>query len=285
MIVPSMPGGGYDLTARALAQAGREAGLGETEIVSLPGASGVVGLNRLALSDDSHTVLIMGLGLVGALETSPSEHRIDDVTPIARLVTEPEVVLVPAASPWRTLADAFAAWRAEPGLPVGGGSAGGGADGQIVARLAQAAGVPADRLRYRRFDGGGDLLPPLLTGEVRLAVSGVGEYLGQLRAGTVRALAVSGRSRVPGLDAPTLAEAGADVDIVNWRGVLAPPGIGADARRRLERWFDDVRGTDRWRALLAENGWSEAHLTGEEFARFLRDQRVGVAATPAPPPR
>ena len=167
VIAPSVAGGGYDLTARSLARGWAAEGVVVDDVLVLPGSGGVVGLNRLALEQgNDRLLLVMGLGLVGALSTTPSDHEIADVTPIARLVTEPEVVLVPAASPLRTLDDLTNAWRQDPAaLQFAGGSAEGGPDGLFRTQLARTVGVDPRASEYRVFDGGGELLPALLTGE------------------------------------------------------------------------------------------------------------------------
>ncbi|WP_204870790.1 MULTISPECIES: tripartite tricarboxylate transporter substrate binding protein [Nocardiaceae] len=285
VIAPSVAGGGYDLTARSLARGWAAEGVVVDDVLVLPGSGGVVGLNRLALEQgNDRLLLVMGLGLVGALSTTPSDHEIADVTPIARLVTEPEVVLVPAASPLRTLADLTNAWRQDPAaLQFAGGSAEGGPDGLFRTQLARAVGVDPRASEYRVFDGGGELLPALLTGEVDVATTGVSEYLDQIASGTVRALAVSSSERVEGIDAPTVREQGVDLDFDNWRGILAPPGLPPE---RVDRLIADVTalvGSPLWQEILAQNGWRDALLTGDDFASFLREQADLVRSTIDPP--
>ncbi|AMY20890.1 MULTISPECIES: Bug family tripartite tricarboxylate transporter substrate binding protein [Nocardiaceae] len=280
IIAPSVAGGGYDLTARSVSRAWAAQGVAVDDVLVLPGSGGVVGLGRLAAErGNEHLLLMMGLGLVGALATIPSEYTLDDVTPIARLVTEPEVVLVPAASPLRTLDDLVARWRADDDLRFGGGSATGGPDGLFRTRLARAIGVDPDATGYRVFDGGGELLPALLTGEVDVATTGVSEYLDQLASGTVRALAVSSDDAVAGVDAPTLREEGVDLVFDNWRGLMAPPGLPPDRVRTLIRQVGELVASDDWARLTERNGWQNALLTGDDFRAFLRDQADMVAAT------
>lgn len=281
IIAPAGAGGGYDFTARSLARAWNAEGTEVDGVLVLPGSGGVVGLNRIALErGNDRLLLMMGLGLVGALATAPSEHRIDDVTPIARLVTEPEVVLVPAASPLRTLDDLLARWRTEPTtLEFAGGSAAGGPDGLFRTRLASTVGIDPASSGYRIYDGGGELLPALLTGQVDVATTGISEYIDQIASGTVRALAVSSAERVAGVDAPTLREQGVDLTFDNWRGLLAPPGLSSE---RTDRLVEDVRALQDspvWREILLRNGWSNALLTGSEFVKFLEEQRILVDET------
>ncbi|MGA9873019.1 MAG: tripartite tricarboxylate transporter substrate-binding protein [Rhodococcus sp. (in: high G+C Gram-positive bacteria)] len=281
-VVPSDAGGGYDLTARNLTQALTSENSGtDYDVVVLPGSGGVVGLGRIALeSGNPDLAMVMGLGLIGTLETSPSDHAISEVTPIAKILEEPEVVLVPANSPIRSMADLVAAWRSNPAaLRFAGGSAEGGPDGLFRILLARAIGVDAAASQYRQYDGGGQLLPALLTGDVDVATTGVSEYLDQIAAGTVRALAVSSAERIEVVDAPTTREAGVDVVFANWRGLLAPPGLTAD---EVDIWTNRIRELDAsaaWQDILVRNGWRSAVLTDTPFAEFLGEQAAFVART------
>lgn len=279
-VVPSDAGGGYDLTARNLAQA-LSSDSTDYDVVVLPGSGGVVGLGRLALeAGNADLAMVMGLGLIGALETTESDHSISDVTPVAKLLEEPEVVLVPSNSPFRTMSDLVDAWRADPaGLSFAGGSAEGGADGLFRLLLARAIGVDASASTYTQFEGGGQLLPALLTGDVDVATTGASEYLDQIAAGTVRALAISTEQRVEVVDAPTAREAGVDVVFANWRGILAPPGLTAE---QLGVWTDRIEHLDRssvWQQILTRNGWRSAITTGSDFDRFLSEQSTFVHET------
>ena len=106
IVVPADPGGGWDQTGRAMQQDLQGSGLVRTATVTnVGGAGGTVGLASLANTTDPHTLLVMGLVMVGAVETNESQARIEDTTPIARLTEEPLVVVVPASSPYQTLED------------------------------------------------------------------------------------------------------------------------------------------------------------------------------------
>lgn len=272
IMVPTEVGGGYDLTARTLAAAMTSGAGGATAagptVFDLPGGGGSAALARLrADAGDPRLTMVMGFGLVGAL--AAEGRGLGAVTPIARLVTEPEILAVPAASPFRTVADLVAAWRADPGaVVVAGVSEPGGPDGVLARRLAAAVGVPADAVRYRTLRGD-TLLPALLSGEVDVAATGLGETVGQVDAGTVRPLAVSSPARSPRLDAPTLSESGVDLALENWRGVIAPPGLAPADRDELVALVADARGSDEWREAVDRFGWTPAPLDGDAFGAFL----------------
>nr|WP_197973436.1 tripartite tricarboxylate transporter substrate binding protein [Streptomyces gossypiisoli] len=278
-MVPNTPGGGYDITARTAAKNAEDAGLtSNIEVFNLPGAGGTVGLTRLVSEHgNGKLAMSMGLGVVGAVRSNDAPKTLADTTPIARLTEEQDVVVVAKDSPYRTIDDLIDAWKADPGkLPVGGGSSPGGPDHLAPMLMAQAAGISPKQVNYIPFDGGGELLASILGNKVAFGVSGVGEYLDQIKAGELRLLAVTGPERVDGLDAPTLQEAGFDVNFTNWRGIVAPPGLTDAERDKLVRLIEELHDSPEWQASLKQNGWDDAFLSGEEFGDFLnaQDQRV-----------
>ncbi|MFF0113474.1 Bug family tripartite tricarboxylate transporter substrate binding protein [Streptomyces prasinus] len=278
-MVPNTPGGGYDITARTAAKNAEDAGLTHgIEVFNLPGAGGTVGLSRLVSEHgNGRLAMSMGLGVVGAVRSNGAPKTLADTTPVARLTEEQDVVVVARNSPYKTIDDLIGAWKENPGkVPVGGGSSPGGPDHLAPMLMARAAGIAPKQVNYIPFDGGGELLASILGNKVGFGVSGVGEYLDQIRAGELRLLAVTGPERVPGLDAPTLREAGYDVNFTNWRGIVAPPGLTDAERDQLIVLVEELHDSNEWRASLKQNGWDDAFLTGEEFGEFLEaeDERV-----------
>lgn len=281
VMVPNSPGSGYDVTARTAVKIADTAGLADSaEVFNLSGGGGVLALSRLLHeTGNPDLVMMMGLGVIGATVTAKSDAAVTDATPIARLLEEPEAIMVPASSGLRDIGDLLRAWKSRPdGFVVGGGSSVGGPDYLLAMQLAQASGIDAHLVAYRPFDGGGALLPAVLDQQVDFAVSGPREYTEQIRSGQLRVLAVSGGTRVPGIDAPTLTESGIDVVFANWRGVLAPPGITTADRDALIATFASLNKNAEWQAELTRNGWTDALLTGDQFAAFLVEQNRSVAA-------
>jgi putative tricarboxylic transport membrane protein len=275
IIVPADPGGGWDQTARSMQADLQSEGLVSTATVTnVGGAGGTVGLANLANTTDPNTLMVMGLVMVGAVETNQSQARIEDTTPIARLTEEQEVIVVPADSPYQTIDDLVEDVVANgKDVAITGGSAG-GTDHILAAMLLKAAGVPADevgdKLNYIAYSGGGESLAALLGGNVDAGISGVGEYAEQVKAGELRALAVSGGERVDALpDTPTLTEAGYDVVLTNWRGVVAPGNVSEEQAAALTELVTSLAESEAWQATLAEKGWDDAFLAGAEFDSYL----------------
>lgn len=282
MMVPNSPGGGYDLTARTAVKIMEDDDItGRVEVFNVIGAGGTVAMARLMNErGNGDLMMMMGLGVVGATYTNGSGIKASDATPLARVVEEQEGILVPADSPFKTMDDFVAAWKADPAkVTVGGGSSPGGPDHLFPMETARAAGIDPKQVNFITYDGGGDLLTALLGRKIAVGTSGLGEYVDQIEAGQVRVLAVSGDERVEGVDAPTLREAGIDLTFTNWRGVLAPPGISGDQRASLVKLLEELHSTDAWKEALVKNGWSDAFATGPEFEQFLRDQDDRVSST------
>ncbi len=278
-MVPNTPGGGYDITARTAAKNAEDAGLTHNiEVFNLPGAGGTVGLTRLVGEHgNGKLAMSMGLGVVGAVHTNKSPKTLGDTTPIARLTEEQDIVVVAKDSPYKTIDDLLAAWKKNPAkLPVGGGSSPGGPDHLAPMLMAKAAGIEPKTVNYIPFDGGGELLASILGNKVAFGVSGVGEYLDQIKSGELRLLAVTGPQRVKGLDAPTLREAGLDTDFTNWRGIVAPPGLTDAERDKLVTLVEKLHASPEWQESMKKNGWDDAFLTGEKFGDFLDEQDKSV---------
>jgi putative tricarboxylic transport membrane protein len=282
MMIPNSPGGGYDLTGRAGVKIMEDEELtGRFEITNVLGASGTVAMQRLINEKGADDlVMTMGLGVVGAVYTNKSKAVVSKATPIARLVEEQEGILVPEDSPFKTVDDLVQAWKKDPdGVTVGGGSSPGGPDHLFPMQLAKEIGVDPRDVKFISYDGGGPLTTALLGSKIDVGMSGLGEFEGQIKDGSLRVLAVSGAEPLETVDAPTLTESGVDMVFTNWRGVLAPPDITAEQRDYLTELFTEMHDTKEWRAALKRNGWTDNFATGDEFAEFLKEQDERVATT------
>jgi putative tricarboxylic transport membrane protein len=259
----------------------QRAGVARTASVeNIPGAAGTIGLARFIGNERGKTDVIMvsGLIMLGAVVTNRSPVTLDDVTPIARLTGEYEVIAVPVASRFQSLQDLMTAFRDRPeSISWGGGSAG-GSDQILAGLVAQAVGVAPSRVNYIAFSGGGEAMSAILGGQVDAGVNGLAEFAAQIDAGTVRVLGISSPERLPGLDVPTLREQGVDVEFENWRSLVAPPGIGVEDRRRLEAAVSAMVRSDEWREALGRYRWIDRYLGGDPFARFVDAEEARVRA-------
>lgn len=285
IVVPADPGGGWDQTGRALSQLLTEEEIvGSAPVTNVGGAGGTVGLAQLANEKDPATLMVMGLVMVGAVETNASAVRIEDMTPIARLTDEPLVVVVPADSEYDSVDELVedVVGRGQA-VTVTGGSAG-GADHILAGLMLEEAGLDgaeiAEKLNYTPNSGGGEATSLILGGKVAAGISGVGEFLQHIEAGTMKALAVSSEEPVEQLpDVPTITDAGYDVVLTNWRGVIAPGGIDEASRDELTRIVTELHESDAWTAELETRGWTDAFLTGTDFDDFLAENTDEVSTT------
>ncbi|MDZ7928896.1 MAG: tripartite tricarboxylate transporter substrate-binding protein [Rhodococcus sp. (in: high G+C Gram-positive bacteria)] len=271
LIAPAAAGGGWDLVARESQQALRSDGIvNNAQVVNVPGAGGTIGLSQLEnLSGQPTTVMITGTVMLGGIAINNSEITLADTVPIAKLAEDFEVFVVPKDSPIQNLEDMIEAWRANPGgLPIGGGSLG-GIDHIVAGQLAQEADIDPAAINYIAYSGGGEVLTSLLSNTVGVAVSGFNDFRDQIEAGNVRALAVAAPEPLEGFDVDTFIEQGYDVDLVNWRGIVAPPGISDEDRQTLIEIVAEMVETEQWATAVERNRWKESVLTGDEFGEFL----------------
>jgi putative tricarboxylic transport membrane protein len=272
LFVPAAPGGGWDSTARTMEIAMRADGIAkEFKFEHAPGAGGAVGLPKFIQTrkGQADALMVGGMVMVGALLTNKSPVSMKDVTPIARLTGEANVIVVPTDSPIKTMKDWVDAFKKEPGkVNVAGGSAG-GTDHILMGMIAKSLGIDAKQVAYVAFAGGGPATAAILGNQVASGTSGVGEFAEQVKAGKMRALAVSGASRVAGIDAPTLKEAGINVELVNWRGVFGAPGLSADQAAALVGVVDKMVKGPTWQAELKKKDWTDVYLSGAAFGTFL----------------
>lgn len=281
IMVPNTPGGGYDTTARTAAKVMEDAKIATgVQVFNLPGAGGTVGLQRTVNEKGNGKLAMqMGLGVVGASYTSKSAATLTQTTPLAKLIEEAGAIVVPKDSPYKTINDLVAAWKANPkGIAVGGGSSPGGPDHLLPMQLAKTVGIDPKQVNFVSYDGGGELLPAVLGGKVAFGASGFGEFLDQVEAGQIRVLAVTSEAPIEALkDVPTLKSSGIDLVFTNWRGIVAPPGI-SDADKKV--WIDvltKMHESEEWKAELKKRGWTDAFVTGDEFGTFLTEQDKAVA--------
>ncbi|QDO89823.1 tripartite tricarboxylate transporter substrate binding protein [Ornithinimicrobium ciconiae] len=278
-MVPNAAGSGWDMTARTAAAAMEgEGSLNRVDVFNVDGANGTVGLARLVDDDgNGELVMQMGFGLVAATVSQESAITFSDTTPVAKLIDDYLAVTVPADSEFEDLESLIAAWQAEPNLKIGGGSAIGGADHLAPLLIAEANGISRTDVNYVTFGGSG-VLPAVLGGQVDFAFTSAADVGELVEAGELRVLATTGPTRYEGLpDVPTLSEAGTEVEVANWRGVVAPPDLEDAEIEALIAAFDEVHASDHWQTAMERNGWIDAYMTGDEFSAYLEDQQAQIS--------
>lgn len=286
MLIPNSPGGGYDQTGRAAVATMEDLKTtgGSFDVTNVIGAGGSVAMTELMNErGDEQTMMTVGLGVVGSLYSFGNDYKLQDATPLAQLIEEYEGVLVPASSPFKTIGDFVDAWKEDPrSVVIGGGSSPGGPDHLFPMQLAAAVDVDPKDVRFITYDGGGPLTSALLGEKIQVGFSGLSEFEGQIKSGDLRVLAVSGDKRLESevaKDVPTLTESDIDLVFVNWRGVLAPPGISDKRRGELIEYLTEMHDSTEWQSVLKKNGWIDTFRTGADFDGFLTEQDERVSST------
>lgn len=280
LIAPAAPGGGWDGFARESQQAMRVNGVVNTaRVVNVPGAGGTIGLNQLGqMTGREDVMMVTGAVMLGAIELADTATTLDDVTLVARVADDYNVLVVPADSPYETIDDFVAGWAADPGGHAIAGGSLGSIDHLLSGMLGREIGIDPREVNYVAYSGGGEVLTSLLSNTATAGISGYNDFSDQIEAGTVRALGTSAAEPVDGIDIPTFIESGLDVEMSNWRGYLAPAGISDEARAELVAIVTEMHNTSEWEDAMTRNRWSGSFLVDEEFEAFIAEETIRVTA-------
>jgi putative tricarboxylic transport membrane protein len=283
-LVPASVGGGWDQTARAVAEAVTRTGLVEsTTLEHVSGGGGARAISYLVATGQTQpqTLMVSSTPIVlRAVRGATPSYR--DLQPIAAVLADYAAIAVRADSPHRDFAALAGAVRSTPGsMRVAGGSVRGGMDHLLAAKtFAVASGIDPKQLVYHPYDAGGAAFDALRNGHAEVLSSGLGEVLGRAKAGELRVLAVTAAERVPEAgNLPTLRELGHDLTFVNWRGFFGAPQMPqatADAHAAL---LGRLVETPEWQAVCARNAWQTLFLPRGEFAALLEAEEATARRT------
>jgi putative tricarboxylic transport membrane protein len=282
MMIPANPGGGWDTTGRALAKAMQDAGLAASvSFENKGGAAGAIGLAQFvnASKGDGNALMVMGAVMLGGIITGKPPVSVTQATPLARLTSEYNVFVVPAASPFKTMKDVVEVLKKDPGSVKWGGGSRGSTEHIAAAMLAREVGVDATKINYVAFRGGGEATAAILGNNVSVGGSGYSEFAQYIEAGKMRAIAVTAPARIKGIPVPTMKEQGYNVEIGNWRGVYGAPGITPAQRAALVDLIAKATRHKSWTEALEKNNWTPALLTGKEFEDFVDREFASLRAT------
>jgi putative tricarboxylic transport membrane protein len=277
MMIPANPGGGWDTTGRELAKALQSSGaVKNVQFDNKGGAAGAIGLAQFVNSakGDPNAVIMGGMVMVGGLITNKSAVKIDQITPIARLTSEYEVIVVPANGP-KTLKELLDKFKANPGSVSWGGGSAGGTDHILAGLMAKAIGADPAKVNYVPFKGGGEAVSAIIGGHVTAGISGYSEFAQHIKSGKMRALAVSSPKALEGI--ASLKEQGVDVELANWRGIFGAPGITKAQRDELIAAVEKGTKSAAWKESLKKNDWEDFYLPGDAYGKFVEDEnkRIG----------
>jgi putative tricarboxylic transport membrane protein len=272
MMIPASPGGGWDGTGREFAKAMQAAGVVKSvQFENKGGAGGTIGLAQFVNSSkgDPGAVMMTGFVMIGGITMNKSPVNLSQTTPLARLMSEYEVIVVPGNSPYKTLKELVEAFKANPGSISWGGGSAGGVDHVLAGMVAQSVGVEGSKVNYVPFKGGGEAVAAIIGGHVKAGISGYGEFAQHIQSGKMRALGISSEKRLAGINIPTIKEQGYDVVLANWRGIVGAPGITAAQKAELLKAIEATVKSKGWQDTLKKQEWDDFYLAGEPFSAFI----------------
>jgi len=284
-VVPGGAGGGWDGCARGTGEALVKSGiLGSASFENMSGGGGGKALAWMIKTQPKNTIMVQSTPIVlrsisrheGYISSDAASGVLSykDVTPIAGIIGDFGAIAVAADSPFQTFADVVAAYNADPkSVKMAGGSTRGSMDHLIGALAFQSAGANPNDVVYIPYDGGGQALAGLLSGEGQILSTGFSEALGA--GDQVRILGITANERsADAPDVPTLKEQGYDAYFVNWRGFFGPPGMDAGVRDEIANMLGDMQSTPEWEAVRKRNAYVNIYNPGDDFISFLETQTI-----------
>jgi putative tricarboxylic transport membrane protein len=280
IVAPAGAGGGWDTLARTVQRSLETEKLYSqpTSVVNKVGGGGAVGLAYVFTQKaNDYELVVYSPPLIINTLNKTFENNYKELTPLAKLITDYQVILVKADSPYKSMDDFMAALKKDPGaLKFGGASSPGSMDHLAIAKLAKVAGIDPGKLSYIAFNDVGSGLTALLGGNLAFMSTGVGEAIPQIEAKTVRALGVSSAERRGSVmkDVPTWKEAGYNVTYEVWRGIFGTPGMSTDAKKWWGDTLKKMSTSKTWKESLDKLQWVDAYADGDAFAKFLTEEEV-----------
>ena len=275
VVVPFSPGGAVDGPMRIIAQELSKR-LGQQVVVeNKPGAGATIGSELVAkAAPDGYTLLLASQtnAISATLYSRLPFDPVEDFTPISLIGREPGVLVVNPALPAKTFQEFVAYVKERPGQVDYASSGNGSGQHLFAALLATMTGMKMNHIPYR---GSGQATTDLLGGQVMVSIPGTAGMVGHIKAGKLRALAVTGDKRSPQLpDVPTVMESGVPgYEAYVWMGLLAPKGTPAPIVDRLHRELMQVLATSEVKAYMATAGIEIVGSTPAEFGRFFRTEK------------
>ena len=272
IIVPFPPGGVSDLVARPFAAALEKTVKQPVVVVNKTGASGNVGIQGVAVAKPDGYTLLASLSTISVtpevdrIMNRPPAFKLEDFAPIALLASDPQVLVVRKEAPWMTAADLVADAKKRPNQ-INYSHGGIYAIMHLAMELfTHAAGIKLVQIPY---PGGGPAMTALLGGHVEASTPGPQVVYPQVKAGALRALAVTGSKRLPGFpDVPTMKELGYDVDYYVWTGLFAPKAIPQDIMKVLREATRQAVNSVEFKTAIENMRTTVTYLDADEFQVF-----------------
>ncbi|WP_172369538.1 Bug family tripartite tricarboxylate transporter substrate binding protein [Sporosarcina jiandibaonis] len=281
IIAPSGAGGGWDLTARAIAKTMNDTKLIDKSITveNKPGGGGAVYMAEYATKEVKNDYVLLVKSPPILINNNKAEgnspYGYKDTTPLAQLTRDYGAIVVKADSEFKTLKDVLEAIKNDAkSVTLAGGSAPGSMDHLVGVLPAFKYGLDPKTVKYVSYDGGGEAVAALLGGNadvIATDASAIGQYV---KSGDVRVLAVSSSERLGGdlSEVPIFQEEGIDAEFTIWRGLFGPKEMSDAAFDYWSEKLEEMTKTDEWKAELEKNGWESEYRNSKDFTSYLEDQ-------------
>ena len=272
-------GGGYGTTAIAFAEAMKAEGMLSDYTVSYKsGGSGVVGLGYFLDQKGKDVAFITGFAMLAGVAANKSKLQHDSAKAVSGLMREWEAIVVPANSKYKTINQLLDDIKANPKLPIAGGSKA-TLDHVFMGLLLEKVGLKASDMNYIPYSGGGEVVTSVLGNQAVAGVSGTSEFTSYVKAGKLRVLALSSPKRLKSIKGSTLIEQGINFSMGNWRGVMVPSTLTAAEHLNWQKVVAVTRAGDTWKATLVAKDWVNQTDSGKTWETFLAAERKDITAT------
>lgn len=281
IVAPSGAGGGWDLTARAIAKTMNDTKIVEESIMveNKPGGGGAVYMAEFATKEAANDYVLLVNSPPILINNNKAEgnspYGYKDTTPLAQLTRDYGAIVVQADSEFKTLKDVLDAIKADPTqVTLAGGSAPGSMDHLVGVLPAFEYGIDPKSVKYVSYDGGGEAVAALLGNNADVIATDASTIAEYVKSGDVRVLAVSSSERLEGTlsDVPTFKEEGIDAEFTIWRGLFGPKDMSDDAVKYWSEKLDKLVETDEWKTELERNGWQSEYRNADDFTTYLENQ-------------
>lgn len=279
-LIPGGAGGGWDGTARGVGEALKKSNLvGETSFENMSGGGGGKAIAYMieTASKQDNTLMVNSTPIVIRSLQGVFPQSFRDLSLVSSVVADYGVLVVAKDSKFQTWADLKAEFDKNPrSVKIAGGSSRGSMDHLVAAQIFKAAGGNPTNVRYVPYDAGGKALAGLLTGEVDVLSTGLGEVLEKHKNGELRIIGVTSEEAISGI--PSFKEMGVDAYFANWRGFFGAPNLSQDKVDEFAKVIEDMYKTKEWEEVRNRNGWADLYKPTTEFKTFLENQEKVISS-------
>lgn len=279
-LIPGGAGGGWDGTARGVGEALKKSNLvNEVSYENMSGGGGGKAIAYMieTASKQENTLMVNSTPIVIRSLQGVFPQSFRDLSLVSAVVADYGVLVVSKDSKYKSWADIKAVFEKDPtGLKIAGGSSRGSMDHLVAAQIFKAAGGNPTNVRYVPYDAGGKALAGLLTGEVDVLSTGLGEVLEKHKKGELIILGVTSEEAIDGI--PSFKEMGDDAYFANWRGFFGAPNLSDEKIKDFAKVLAQMYKTEEWEEVRKRNGWSNLYKPTVTFRTFLEKQEKGISS-------